>query len=128
MPGRFAAALVACLAVGMAHAAVDLPRESRVPGGVAIIDLGPGAEPPGEVVFNAHRAPVLPGPKGWVTIIGIPLDTAPGAQSAEFRPIGEAEPRAGVERAEQRLALERAEHGAAQVVQFARRERRLPVP
>ena len=116
MPRHFAVALLACFAAGTTHAAVDLPKESRVPGGVAIIELGAGAEPPGEVVFNAHRAPVLPGPDGWVAIIGIPLDTAPGAQAAEFRPAGEAEPRklefsvAGKKYAEQHLKVQNKRH------------------
>jgi murein DD-endopeptidase MepM/ murein hydrolase activator NlpD len=106
----------ACFVAAAAHAAVDLPRESRVPGGVAIIELGPGAEPPGEVVFNAHRAPVLPGPDGWVAIIGIPLDTPPGTQAAQFLPAGETEPRsldfsvAGKKYAEQHLKVQNRRH------------------
>jgi murein DD-endopeptidase MepM/ murein hydrolase activator NlpD len=107
---------LACIASVAAGAAVDLPRESRVPGGVAIIELGPGPEPPGEVVFNAHRAPVLPGPGGWVAIIGIPLDTAPGAQAAEFLPAGETGRRAlefsvtGKKYAEQHLKVQNKRH------------------
>jgi murein DD-endopeptidase MepM/ murein hydrolase activator NlpD len=76
-----------------AGAAVDLPRESRVPGGVAIIQLGDGDEAPGEVFFNEHRAPVLPGPHGWVALVGIPLDAKPGAQAAEFLQTGESKRR-----------------------------------
>jgi murein DD-endopeptidase MepM/ murein hydrolase activator NlpD len=70
--------------------AIDLPRESRVPGGVAIIDLGPGEHEPGPVTFNAHRAPVLRRDTGWVALIGIPLDTVPGPQSAEYLRDGQA--------------------------------------
>jgi murein DD-endopeptidase MepM/ murein hydrolase activator NlpD len=72
---------------------VDLPRESRVPGGVAIIQLGDGPDAPGEVFFNEHRAPVLAGPRGWVALVGIPLDTKPGAQAAELLPTGESKRR-----------------------------------
>jgi murein DD-endopeptidase MepM/ murein hydrolase activator NlpD len=92
-PFSRAVVALACFVAAAAHSAVDLPRESRVPGGIAIIELGAGAEPPGEVIFNAHRAPVLPGPDGWVAIIGIPLDTPTGAQAAEFLPAGETERR-----------------------------------
>ena len=81
--------LIAGLACATASSGVDLPRESRVPGGIAIIELGAAAQPPGEVFFDGHRAPVLPGPSGWVALIGIPLATPPGPQSAEFVPAGE---------------------------------------
>ncbi len=86
-------ALLAMSAAGAATTAVDLPRESRVPGGVAIIQLGDGPDAPGEVFFNEHRAPVLEGPHGWVALVGIPLDTKPGAQAAEFLQAGESKRR-----------------------------------
>ena len=89
-PSRLPAAVVAvglCLALlPAAVRALDLPRENRVPGGIAIIDLGPSAEPPGTVLFNGFGAPVLRTDTGWVAVIGIPLDTAPGRRSADFRP------------------------------------------
>jgi murein DD-endopeptidase MepM/ murein hydrolase activator NlpD len=85
--------LLAGPAADAASPAVDLPRESRVPGGVAIIQLGDGLEAPGEVFFNEHRAPVLQGPHGWVALVGIPLDAKPGAQAAEFLQTGESKRR-----------------------------------
>jgi len=66
--------------------ALDLPRESRVPGGIAILDLGAADEPPGSVVFNGHGAPVLRNGASWVAIVGIPLDTAPGQHAATLHP------------------------------------------
>ncbi len=80
--GSKAVALLAAWLAAAANAAIDLPLESRVPGGLAIIELGTGEQAPGEVFFNDHRAPVLPGPTGWVALIGIPLDTQPGPQAA----------------------------------------------
>ncbi len=97
-------------------AAIDLPRESRVPGGVAIIALGTGSEAPGEVFFNEHRAPVLAGPEGWVAVVGIPLDTQPGPQRAQFRPAGDPSPRplefmvTAKQYAEQRLQVKNKHH------------------
>jgi murein DD-endopeptidase MepM/ murein hydrolase activator NlpD len=88
-----AAAFVAGSAAGATTTVVDLPRESRVPGGVAIIQLGDGPEAPGEVFCNEHRAPVLSGPDGWVALVGIPLDTKPGAQAAQFLQTGESKRR-----------------------------------
>jgi hypothetical protein len=66
--------------------AADLPRESRVPGGVALLDLGPADASPGKVTFNGYGAPVLQAGTGWVAVVGIPLDTAPGPQSAQLQP------------------------------------------
>ena len=93
-----------------------LPRESRVPGGIAILDLGDGDAPPGSVIFNDHRAPVLRTPDGWVALVGIPLDTAPGAHGARWQPLDEAEPRllefsvASKAYAEQRLTVTNRRH------------------
>lgn len=64
--------------------ATALPREARVPGGLALLDLGTGDEPPGEVWFGAYRAPVVRGPEGWRAIVGIPLATAPGRHVARL--------------------------------------------
>ena len=86
------AALVAALVVARASAAADLPVERRVPGGIAIVEVGPADAPPGEVFFNEHRAPVILAPQGWVAVIGIPLDTRPGPQSATLVPAGGATP------------------------------------
>ncbi len=66
--------------------ALDLPRESRVPGGIAILDLGAADGPPGSVVFNGHDAPVLRNGATWVAVVGIPLDTAPGKHAATLQP------------------------------------------
>ena len=80
-----ALAFCASIAPVAAHA-TDLPRENRVPGGVAILDLGSAESRPGDVIFNGYRAPVLQARSGWVAVVGIPLDTRPGPHSAEFRP------------------------------------------
>ena len=76
------------LAIGISlHAAahaLDLPRESRVPGGVAILALGDADEHPGQVRFNDHGAPVLRMNPGWVAVVGLPLDLAPGRHQARL--------------------------------------------
>lgn len=66
--------------------ALDLPRENRVPGGIAILDLGAADEPPRSVVFNGHGAPVLRNGDSWVAVVGIPLDTRPGTHAATVQP------------------------------------------
>jgi murein DD-endopeptidase MepM/ murein hydrolase activator NlpD len=89
---RHAAQLCAALAaltaflLPVAGRALELPRESRVPGGIAILDLGTSDELPGSVVFNGHGAPVLKNGASWVAVVGIPLDTAPGKHAATLQP------------------------------------------
>lgn len=81
-----AAAALWCLLLPASSHALDLPRESRVPGGIAILDLGAADELPGSVVFNGYSAPVLRTDSGWIAIVGIPLDTRPGAHAATLQP------------------------------------------
>jgi murein DD-endopeptidase MepM/ murein hydrolase activator NlpD len=79
-------AIVLCggIALAWVAAAADLPVERRVPGGIAIVKLGAADTVPGQVFFNEHRAPVLRAGSDWVAVIGIPLDTKPGPQSARL--------------------------------------------
>jgi murein DD-endopeptidase MepM/ murein hydrolase activator NlpD len=115
--GAFAAALLLLAAGATATPApAALPRESRVPGGIAILELGEGETPPGSVVFNDHRTPVLRSPGGWVALVGIPLDTKPGEHAASWQPPGETTPRplefivAPKQYAEQRLTVANRRH------------------
>ena len=80
-----ALALTALFVSGLATA-IDLPRESRVPGGIALLDLGAADEPPGTVQLNGYFAPVLETAAGWVAVVGIPLDTKPGTLQAKLQP------------------------------------------
>lgn len=66
-----------------AQADPPLPVESRVPGGIALLDLGPATNS-AQVLFNGHRAPVLLREGRRVAVIGIPLDTTPGEQAASL--------------------------------------------
>jgi murein DD-endopeptidase MepM/ murein hydrolase activator NlpD len=59
-----------------------LPTESRVPGGIALLDLGPAAGDTTRVLFDGHRAPVLLRAGHRVAVVGIPLDAAPGRHEA----------------------------------------------
>ncbi len=84
---RFLAKIAVLLVAAPLFAnAQSLPRESRVPGGIALLDLGPGNNPPARVAYNDHLAPVVPHGDGWVAVIGIPLDVTPGPQKATLQP------------------------------------------
>lgn len=58
------------------------PQDSRVPGGVARLSLGPSATRP---QFSTNEAPalVLGDMIEWTALIGIPLSTAPGEYSVQ---------------------------------------------
>ena len=111
LPGCVAAAalvLVASLCAPHA-AAVELPRARSVPGGVALVELGPALVAP---QASVDGVPVLVSgrPGGWTAVVGIPLEVEPGEQVIEVRREGEAVARvpfavAPVRYAEQRLKV-----------------------
>lgn len=74
-------AIVAAVSVTAVAANSELPRESRVPGGVALIEVGastdpkPGATRDGANVWVARRADT------WIAVVGLPLSTSPGEHS-----------------------------------------------
>jgi murein DD-endopeptidase MepM/ murein hydrolase activator NlpD len=76
-----AAGLVAmlCLALGATAALAALPKEARVPGGVAFVELPDQPIAP-TALFDGRRVAVVRRDAKWVAIVGIPLDTAPGVQ------------------------------------------------
>ena len=61
-------------------AALALPEDARVPGGVAVIPLADGSAPPPVAHFNGRRVLVVKDAGQWKAIVGIPLDTEPGPQ------------------------------------------------
>ena len=83
-------ALIAGTAALAAHA-VELPADSAVPGGVAIVKLG--ASPARPQALAPHGAPVLVvgSAAGWQAVVGIPLSTKPGASSISVRRAGQPE-------------------------------------
>jgi murein DD-endopeptidase MepM/ murein hydrolase activator NlpD len=86
LAGLLASCLVSLAAASTLRAAdtVTLPSESRVPGGIAILDLGDGPDSPGAVYFGKYRAPVVRTSSSWKAIVGIPLATAAGPQKARL--------------------------------------------
>lgn len=71
----FPMTFIACLAA-------DLPRESRVPGGIAFVAV-PGDEHPPRVVFDDYRTAVIRQDDGWVAVVGIPLATQVGRHTLQ---------------------------------------------
>ena len=71
------AAAASCPLSGRAFA-VGLPRPASVPGGVAVVNLGPEPLPP-LARFNGERVLVAGDASGWFAVVGIPLDAKVGA-------------------------------------------------
>jgi murein DD-endopeptidase MepM/ murein hydrolase activator NlpD len=67
--------------VGAAEA-MTLPKESRVPGGVALIEV-PGEDRAPIAMFGEHRVAVVKNDAGWLAIVGIPLDAEPGEHAVK---------------------------------------------
>ncbi|MDY6945703.1 MAG: peptidoglycan DD-metalloendopeptidase family protein [Pseudomonadota bacterium] len=65
------------LLAGFAAGAAELPKESRVPGGVAFVPV-PGSDLAPTVIFNTHRVAVIRRDDQWVAVVGIPLAEKPG--------------------------------------------------
>jgi len=62
--------------LGLAQA-MELPENSPVPGGVAVINLG-HQQKPVKAYFDKHRVMVLEQAQNWYAIIGLPLSLKPG--------------------------------------------------
>jgi murein DD-endopeptidase MepM/ murein hydrolase activator NlpD len=78
---RFASAAIALLSLaGTAHAG-GLPRESRVPGGIALVEIPGGGDLAPTVLIDTRRAAVIRHEDRWLAIVGIPLSTRPGPQT-----------------------------------------------
>ncbi|HUQ09764.1 MAG TPA: peptidoglycan DD-metalloendopeptidase family protein [Steroidobacteraceae bacterium] len=82
---RIFAVVRLCVAVllvpGLAAAALNPPRTSLVPGGVATFKLPGGADEKPAVTYDDRPVMVLRDGAGWLAVVGIPLDTEPGTRS-----------------------------------------------
>ena len=76
-PRSALAALALSLALLATAGALELPRDSRVPGGIALIDLGTAASPP-SATFNGVPVLVAERDGRWTAVVGLPLATKPG--------------------------------------------------
>jgi murein DD-endopeptidase MepM/ murein hydrolase activator NlpD len=65
------------LALSLPALAGNLPRESRVPGGIAFIEV-PGGESAPTVMFDGRRAAVIKREDAWVAVVGLPLSVESG--------------------------------------------------
>jgi hypothetical protein len=61
----------------MSAAAIELPRQRSVPGGVTLVDLGAASEPP-RASFGETPVLVVGSATRWTAVVGVPLDARPG--------------------------------------------------
>lgn len=111
---RLARRLVAVAAAAVVFssplaAALELPRERAVAGGVALVELGPALVAP-QASLDGVPVLVAGRPGGWTAVVGIPLEAAPGSLALEVRAEGEPPRRlpvtvGAVRYAEQRLKV-----------------------
>ena len=69
--------LTLILGLLLAGQALALPRHSPVPGGVAVIDLGPAGTTRPNARWNEQPLAVVATGGRWLALLGIPLDTLP---------------------------------------------------
>ena len=84
---RLRRSLSFAVAAGMAAAgaaAIELPKQLGVPGGVVAVDLGASATRP-QATAGSVPLMVLGEPSRWVALVGIPLSAKPGAGALQVR-------------------------------------------
>jgi murein DD-endopeptidase MepM/ murein hydrolase activator NlpD len=100
------AVVFAALIVNLtAQATTQLPEQRIVPGGVAILDLGPAPQKP-KARFNDKPVMVLGDAGNWIAVVGIPLAAQPGTEVVSVQGAGPAQRSITIEPmqyAEQRL-------------------------
>jgi len=69
--------LILFAALASAAHASDLPREARVPGGIALVEI-PGGDLAPTALIDARRTAVIRSGDRWLAIVGLPLSTKPG--------------------------------------------------
>lgn len=70
------------------HAHALLPKQARVPGGVAILDLGLTAAEAPQVFYLGKRVCVVANhqkPNSWLAVVGIPLEAAIGNNEIQIK-------------------------------------------
>ncbi|MCU1725920.1 peptidoglycan DD-metalloendopeptidase family protein [Pseudomonas sp. 7P_10.2_Bac1] len=82
MPRFFSAVLLLCLTFNASAADSYITRllNKPVPGGVAVIDLGTGAQRP-DAKYDGKPVLVVKEQDNWRAIVGIPLTVKPGTQT-----------------------------------------------
>lgn len=80
-----AALTMSALAIAADAPILSLPKDSPVPGGVVLLDVGSADEPAPQVRYNDRRVMVIKDCGRWRAIVGIPLAADIGKEYVEVR-------------------------------------------
>lgn len=78
-------ALLVLAAILAPAVAQTLPRADQVPGGVALVNLGPVSAPRPAVRFQGEPVMVVQHEDRWTAVVGLPLSLKPGKHSLEVQ-------------------------------------------
>lgn len=71
--------------LSVAACSPGLPKQARIPGGVAILELAGSEQQPPPVYYQDKRVMLLPAANNkWYAIIGIPITAQPGTHSVKI--------------------------------------------
>ncbi len=76
--------MIVMSAIAPSARASSLPKESRVPGGVALLAVGEASAPRPSVTHNEAKVWVTARGAHWVAVVGLPLSTTTGTQTIEI--------------------------------------------
>ena len=77
-----------CPLLGSAAITTGLPQPRLVPGGIAVITVGPSSGAAPEVFHDGHQVLVVDADSQWQAIVGLPLSLEPGEQFVEVHRAG----------------------------------------
>jgi len=81
--------MMLALLVPLARAGTPvLPRAAAVPGGVVLLTIAGGADARPVARYDGKPVMVLKQPTGWVAVVGVNLDTAPGERTLDVQQPG----------------------------------------
>lgn len=121
--------LLLLFALSLPLLAGALPKQAAIPGGVAVIDLGPASDTPPTAHWGEQPLAVIQENGRCFALLGIPLDTLPGELAIRINRGGTVETKAvaiGIKHyPEQRLTIQdkrKVEPSAADLVRIAREQ------
>lgn len=76
------------LMAALHSSAAPLPAEARVPGGIALIPLGPTTATAPQVRYRNRPVMVVENGRGWTAVVGIPLTAKTGRHTLTIRDSG----------------------------------------
>lgn len=74
---------ISAFSAGITRAELALPQEERVPGGLAVLDVGPARQPAPAVRYQGKPVLLVAVADRWQALVGLPLHAEVGEQQLE---------------------------------------------